>query len=1059
MVDITTLSNPFPGLRSYEYEDQSLFFGRESHILELRNKLLDGRFLALIGSSGSGKSSLIKAGLIPSLENLRETREDWKVIVFRPGANPVKSFVAALKSHLRKEESSWETMDLVAVEERLIQDPTLAVKLLNVVRERNILLVIDQFEELFRYDISQDSDGKRKAATPAFINLLLSLINEPSVPIHAVITMRSDYLDHCTEFKGLTEVINRGYYLLPKMNSEEVRQVITSPIRTFGVDIEPDLVETLLRELAENPDYLPILQHAMMRMWDRWRQTKPVSTPISLQEYNAIGTMQHSITQHAEEIYTQRLDEKRRNAAAKLFKSLIVLGPSDTSSLHPTSLSEIKKISGIPDYLLIDVVLVFRENGVSFLTPRPGTKIDADSIIDVTVEKTLTFWDRSRIWIEEELESAKLYKQLSYSAFLYQDGRTGLWVNPELQMGLKWLKESEPTLEWAQRYDPYFERAINFLDYSKRQYELEVQQKEDRQKKELRKARVFATVLGVSSLVSLLFLIVALVLRTQAQQSEKTALEKESLALAERKRAEDQTREAISQKKIAEQQGTIAELQKTLTEEQKAIAVREQEKAVSESIAAKAARQVAEEQRLQAEEARKVAVQSQKETEVQKENAINAQQESARQTVVAQKAQKEAEASRNDALRQRSKAIARFIAIQSVQMPQGDSLAALLALKAYDFNVKNGGEQENPEVFNALSKASGSKITFKGHNDIVRTLAEPKGGNALFVSGGDDGLVNLWNYMLPTSRPIPLRYPKQTFKSIRSMTFLGNNNKIFFVGTSNGQIVRWDNLTPGSVPTRTIVAHEGMVISLTVRNDKDRPRLISVGSTGQIRTWDVSEKKLEVLSNISVGRPLVVSDVSPDGKYMYFGTGLGKIIRLDIDNPSDKPKEYDFSRIIGRLTALALTPDGQTIYFGTSSGVLYTVRMQNGEPVANTLAGLQGTHTSGISKIAFSPNSARVATASYDWKIRIWSAKEDLSKQQPVILSDFDNWVMDLKFTNDGKKLMASSADKTVRIWDINSSALFTSLSRKMTRNLTEEEWDKYIGTDIPYERLSRNIR
>ena len=91
MVDITKLSNPFPGLRSYEYEDHSLFFGRDSHIRELKNKLLEGRFLALIGSSGSGKSSLIKAGLIPSLENLQETRKDWAVIVFRPGANPVKS--------------------------------------------------------------------------------------------------------------------------------------------------------------------------------------------------------------------------------------------------------------------------------------------------------------------------------------------------------------------------------------------------------------------------------------------------------------------------------------------------------------------------------------------------------------------------------------------------------------------------------------------------------------------------------------------------------------------------------------------------------------------------------------------------------------------------------------------------------------------------------------------------------------------------------------------------------------------------------------------------------
>jgi WD40 repeat protein/energy-coupling factor transporter ATP-binding protein EcfA2 len=1058
MVDITTLSNPFPGLRSYEYEDHSLFFGRDTHIQELKNKLLDGRFLALIGSSGSGKSSLIKAGLIPSLEKSRDARMEWKVIVFRPGPNPVKSFVTALKEGLRKEDIAWDSADTSKIEQEIIRDPQAVFKYLEVVGGKNILFVIDQFEELFRYEFSDEDQGKRKTETPAFINVLLRLINQREVPVHAVITMRSDFLDNCTEFNGLTEVINRGYYLLPKMNPEEVKQVIVGPVEAFNATIEPELVKTLLKELAENPDYLPILQHALMRTWDRWKSTKAVSMPISLLEYQAIGTMQHSITIHAEEIFTQTLDEKRRNAAAKLFKSLIVLGPSDTSSLHPTALREIVKISGMPDYLLIDVVRVFRENGVSFLTPRPGVKVDHDSIIDVSVEKILTFWDRSRLWIEEELESAKLYKQLSYSALLYQDGRTGLWVNPELQLGLKWLKESEPTLEWAQRYDPFFERAINFLDYSKKQYELEVKQKEDRQKRELRNARIFATVLGVSSLVSLLFLVVALVLRTQAQQSEKTALEKESLALAERKRAEDQTREAISQKKIAEQQGTLAELQKSLTEEQKAIAVREQEKAVNESKAAKEARQVADEQRIQAENARKTAVESQRQTQIQKEFAVRAQEESERQKVAAQKSQTQAEISRNDAFRQRSKAVSRFIAIQSYQMPAGDDLAALLALKAYDFNLKNGGERENPDIFNALSKAAGAKATLLGHNDIVRIIAERKGTKGAFASAGDDGLINIWNYLVPSIRPVPIRNPKQTFKSIRSMVF-SPDDKTLFVGSSNGQIVRWDDFTPKSLPTKTLIGHNGMVIALVTVEDKGNPRLISASSNGQVRVWDISEKRLDVISDISLGSEIACSAVTADGKFLFLGTGLGKLIRLDLTNPTAKLKDYDFSRVRGRLSALAFTPDGQQIYLGASTGTLYSAKLKDQEPVANTLTSLQGSHTSGITKIAFSPDGSRLATACYDWKIRIWSAKEDLSKQQPVVLSDFDYWVMDICFSTDGRKLIASGADKTVRIWDINSAALFAEVAKKVSRDLTEEEWDKYIGTDIPYEKLSRNIK
>ncbi|NIJ53945.1 WD40 repeat domain-containing protein [Dyadobacter arcticus] len=1055
MIDTSTLSNPFPGLRSYEYEDHSLFFGRDSHIRELKNKLLEGRFLALIGSSGSGKSSLIKAGLIPSLEQ-SEGGNRWEVVIFRPGGNPVRNFVTALKSVLRHDDPVWENRDPTTVEGELYKDPKAAVALLSAVRERKVLLVIDQFEELFRYELADDPSSRNR--TQAFVNLLLTLVNQREFPIHAVITMRSDYLDHCTEFNGLTEVINRGYYLLPKMNTDEVRQVIVGPVESSGAAIEPELVTGLLKELSDNPDFLPILQHALMRTWDRWRSTKPFSSPVSRADYEAIGTMQTSITQHAEEIYTQRLDEKRRNAAAKLFKSLIVLGPSDTSSLHPTILREIIQITGIPDYLLIDVIMVFRENGVSILTPKPGTKIDHDSIIDVSVEKVLTFWDRCRKWIEEELESAKLYKQLSYSAMLYQEGRTGLWINPELQMGLKWLKESEPTLEWAQRYDPFFERATNFLEYSKKQYELEVRQKEDRQKRELRKARIFASVLGISSLVSLLFLIVALVLRTQAQQSEKTALEKESLALEERKRAEDQTREAISQKKIAEQQGTFAELQKTLTEEQRSIAVREQEKAVNESIAAKLAREVAEEQRVQADNARRAAVQSQKETEVQKEYAVSAQKESDRQKVYAQSAQKEAEGSRNDALKQRSKAVARFIAIQSYQMTAGDELGALLALKAYDFNVKNGGERENPDIFNALSKAAGAKATLIAHNDIVRVVAESQAGNSLFATAGDDGIISLWNYRTPTTKPIVFRNPKQTFKSIRSMAFMPDG-KAVFTGSSNGQIVRWDNFAPGSLPTKTLVGHDGIVFSMAVRLIDKKPRLVSVSSTGQFRIWDISDKKLEVIKNINLGAEIACVEMMPESHYMFLGTGTGKIVRVDLEKPEAKPTEFNFNNLRGRLSSLAMTPDEKHLYFGTSSGMLYSVRMVNDQPVMNSLNGTQGTHTSGITKIAFTPDGSRIATACYDWKIRVWSTREDISKQQPVVLSDFDYWVMDIRFTHDGNKLLATGADKTVRIWDINSSELFSEVSKKAKRELTEEEWDQYIGKDIPYEKLSRNIR
>lgn len=1062
MFDAATLPNPFPGLRSYEYEDHPVFFGRETHIAELRKKLLANRFLALIGSSGSGKSSLIKAGLIPSLEQLNEegaADQGWAVLLFKPGTNPVRNLLTAIRSRLRRDDGIWDSRNIDSLGQWVQSDVNAILELLATVRKRNLLLVIDQFEEIFRYEFSENFGEQRNVESRAFIEILLRLITQNDLPIYAVITMRSDYLNYCTDYKGLTEMVNRGYYLLPKMTQSEIRRVILGPAEAYGVDISPDLVSLLLREIAINPDYLPILQHALMHTWERWSQTKSITQPIEIAEYEAIGTIRNSVDIHAESIYNQRFDESRKRATEKLFKTLIVLGPSDTPVLHPTPLSEIVKITKIPDYLLIDVVLVFRENGVSILMPRPGTRVDSEAVIDVTVEQTLTLWNRSKLWIEEELESAKLYKQLSYAAQQYSEGKGALWANPELHVGLKWLNESEPTLEWAQRYDPYFDRAIDFLSHSKREFDKVVQEKEDRQRSELKKARTFAAVLGVSALVSLFFLVVAMVLRTQAEESAGLALEKEKLALFERKRAEEQTKEAISQKKIAQQQRAIAEMQKVLTEEQRLIAVQERENAIRESIAAKAARKVAEGERALAIQARGIALQSQEETEKQRKLAVGAQRDAERQRENAIVAQKDAETARNDAIRQRAKALARFIAVQSVRLPATDELAVLLALQSYRFNADNGGEEDAQDVFNALSKVSDTKKVMLGHTDIVRVIAEPSGkGSSVFFTGGDDGTVNGWYYDRPAQRPFFLQTPNQLFQSIRSLA-LTSDNKSLLAGTADGRIIKWDEIGQGSRPSQVVNAHDSPVVALLVYQNANGSQLLSVSTKGQLKLWSVSGRHLRVVNIKDLNVEVSCAQLSVDGKTVFLGSGKGSIVRVDLSDASLLPSFYEFNTHGQRISSLGINPNGRQMFFGTSQGTLYSLNLRNGVPDKGSFNGLSGGHTSAITQITYSPDGTRLATSGLDWKIKIWNSMADLSKQQAITLMDFDSWVMGVRFSNDGKKLIGCSADKTVRVWDVDSDELYKTVFRKVKRNMTEVEWEKYIGTDIPYEKIKADVK
>ena len=1041
-------ANPFPGLRSFEPEDSRLFFGRENQIHDLKERLVDAHFLAIVGSSGSGKSSLVKAGLVPQLltSNLPSAPfKTWQVISFNPEATPNRNFALALHQTFSRQNRPFaERFSPEDVETWLRTKPE---ALLEWCENANLLLVIDQFEDVFRYQSTDD--GHEEVA--GFINLILALSRRQNQSVYVVLTMRSDYLDDCTDYEGLTEAINHGSYLLPKMNRDEIRQAIVTPIQVMGAGISEELTTRLLTDIGNRADQLPILQHALMRTWNYWQVNRNTDNPIDLSDYEAIGTMQKAITVHAEEVYGNLPDEKSQLATEKLFKALIVLGAGNTSLIRPIPVGTISEISGVNQYLLIDVLNRFRERDVAFLTPSIALHADPELIIDISHERLMILWERLQTWVKEETDSAKFYKQVSQSATLYHEGKTGLWVNPELQIGLKWLTENRPTPAWANRYDPYLERAVNFLEYSRNQYEFEIRNKEERQKRELKRARFFAAFLGVGSLISLFFLIVSAVLRTEALQSEETAIAEKKIALFERNRAEAQTREAITQKKIAEQQEIMAEQQKRLTEEQRVIAVRGQQTVELKRQEAETARQLAVAQTQRAEEARNdaqrqrhQAEEARKEAEQQKSRAEGSQKEAESQRSVAQTAQQFAE-------QQRGKAVARTVAIQSYQLNENtqDDLPALLALEAYRLNVKNGGLPDNPDIFNALSKSSDANTVLRPHADVVRTVAMQPGSNgSLMATGSDDGTVKLWANGEPNRAPLSLKTPRRNANGVRAVA-VSPDGKTVFGGSENGWLYGWNAEKPEAMPS-AIKAHAVPVLALLPVDGSSR--LISVSGDGQVRSWKPAANRLDSLQNTHSGFAIYCARLTRDGKRLVCGSNNGHILSFDATDLTKKPEVIARRQFGNRVTALAFSPDGTQLLTGTSTGLLYAWKLTGNAPEAVGSL-LSGRHSSTVSDIVFSPNGKLVASSSADWSIHIWDYNNLIKQQQPIVINDFDSWVMAIRFSNDGKRLIACGADRTVRIRNIDPADLYAELARKVKRNLSTEEWEKYIGKDIPYEK------
>jgi hypothetical protein len=499
---LEALLNPFPGLRPFDPDEDHLFFGREKEIDELLRRLRTSRFLSVVGTSGSGKSSLIRSGLIPALHSgfMVKAGSSWRVCIFRPGENPIGHLAASLDAPevlgTTGELASTNRVLLEATLRRSSLGLVAAVRQAGLPRHENVLVVVDQFEELFRFRRSRQSKNSDDEAA-AFVKLLLEATRQNEVPIYVVLTMRSDFVGDCIEFAGLPEAVNAGQYLVPRMTRDELRSAITGPIAVAGGDIAPRLVPRLLNEVDIDHDQLPLLQHTLMRTWDHWRKHHKPGQAMDIADYEAVGTLREALSIHAEEAYQEAGSEPKCQIAERMFKALTDTFTDQRGVRRPTSVQELAAICEVPEADLIEIIEIFRKPGRSFLMPPTVVALDSTSIIDLSHESLMRCWTRLIRWAEEERTSAGMYARLSQAALWFEEGTAGLWRNPELELGLKWQAKNQPTKAWAERYNPYFDRAMGFLDRSKKERDRVEAERERQRKRKLTRARLAAGVLAV----------------------------------------------------------------------------------------------------------------------------------------------------------------------------------------------------------------------------------------------------------------------------------------------------------------------------------------------------------------------------------------------------------------------------------------------------------------------------------------------------------------------------------------------------------------------------------
>jgi PQQ-dependent catabolism-associated CXXCW motif protein len=513
-----TLGEPYPGLRSFRRDETHIFFGRERTITEMVDRLASHRFLAVTGLSGCGKSSLVRTGLLNALERglLVEAGSDWRVADFRPGGRPLSRMVAALVDALG---AKFSDNELGLIEAKLARGPLGLVGWLDEIEfsgETNLLLLVDQFEEIFRYRQGPSGDDIN-----AFVALLLASAKQRKRRIYVVITMRSDFLGDCARFTDLAETINDGQFLTPQLTRDQCREAIEGPAAVYDGRVEPALITRMLNDMGGNPDQLPLMQHILVLLWHRARVRAGNHMPeLSLADYDRLGGIgvprpdsdvpidigankpplltrsvawvrrkfaaqpeslrtgsaaaeenrrsNGALSDHADRVLA-KLTPAQQHLATILFQALTQgEGTGGRDVRRPARLAQIAAIAEAPIADLIPVIEVFRAPGRHFITPLVPDPLAPDTMIDISHESLIRQWAKLRQWVRDEYHSAEEYRDIERAAKQWKNGLGSLLMKLDLAVARKWRKTERPNAAWAERYGDAFSLAMTFLRKSER---------------------------------------------------------------------------------------------------------------------------------------------------------------------------------------------------------------------------------------------------------------------------------------------------------------------------------------------------------------------------------------------------------------------------------------------------------------------------------------------------------------------------------------------------------------------------------------------------------------
>ncbi len=1013
------LRNPYKGLRAFQEEDADNFFGRDTLIAQLIRRLSEpdamARFLAVVGPSGSGKSSVVKAGVIPALrQGALPGSERWVVIEMLPSAYPLEELESALLratstpvpellTQLRQDERGL----MRAVKRILPDEPGV-----------ELVLVIDQFEELFT--LVEDESARFH-----LLDSLMVALGDPHSRLRAIVTLRADFYDRPLRYAEFGRVMRERTEIVLPLSPDELEQAIVNPAERSGLALGTDLVAAIIADVSEQPGALPLLQYTLTELFER-REGRA----LTLGAYRAVGGVSGALARRAEELYAE-MDETRQEATRQLFLRLVTPGEGTEDTRRRVRLAELESLA-VAGPAMDAVMRVFSQYRLLTFDRDPVTH---GPTVEVAHEALIREWQRLRDWLDASREDLRLHRRLMVAAaeWLNSGKDAGFLVTgSRLAQYEEWIAATD--LEFAQEEWDYLvasmaeQEARSQAEQERLRREIELEQRSiTLERRSIASERRAANRLRllVATLVVFLVGAVGLSLFAFSQSAER----QDALATSEFNKDLAETQVAIAQTQagIAEQQAGIARLNSSLllaasaelaltnrdTDLAILLALQAAEQDAPPEQAARTLFNVADAPGTHARFEGHSGQVSQVAISPDGRRAVSAGADS---TVIVWNVEARQMLGRLEGHTDAVTAVQFAPDGRSVVSGSRDGTLIVWNLENGEILARLAGHTDavtgvalTPDGARALSAsrdatlrlwdlATGQELdVLEGHTDAVLSVAaSPDGARAL--SGAQDGTLRLWD--LDTGQELAVL--EGHTDAVLSVAFSPDGTRALS-GAQDGTLRLWDLDTGQEI--RRFEGHTGGVTSVAF--SADGLQALSASRDGSVRLWSI-ERGAELLRLLGHSDAVTSAVFSPDGRDVLSGSADMTLRLWELHRGSEMRR---LSGHADTVYEVAVSPDGRTAVSASGDGTLIVWDLETGA----LLRQLEG-HQDWVRSVAFSPDGATILSGSYDTTLILWDAATG------AIVRRFEGHadrVRAVAFSPDGQVAASGGDDGAVLVWDV----------------------------------------